>query len=108
MALFLNLNERGQFMTIDIFIYLFTIGSLFASLLTQAAKKAFPKISCNILALVNAVIVGILGMLCVYTIMDIAFTFENIIYIVFMAVCIWMGSMIGYDKIIQTMKQLKE
>ena len=94
-------------MTVEMFIYLFTIGSLFASLLTQATKKAFPKISSNILALINAIIIGIVGMICVYVVMSIPFTAVNIIYIILMAVCIWMGSMIGYDKIIQTIKQIR-
>lgn len=94
-------------MTVEMFIYLFTIGSLFASLLTQATKKAFPNISSNILALVNAVIVGIVGMVCVYVVMNIPFTPVNIIYIALMAACIWMGSMLGYDKIVQTLEQLK-
>lgn len=94
-------------MAVEMFIYLFTIGSLFASLLTQATKKALPKISSNILALINAGIVGIVGMICVYVIMDIPFIPVNIIYIVLMAVCIWMGSMIGYDKIIQTINQIR-
>lgn len=95
-------------MTVEMFIYLFTIGSIFASLLTQAAKKAFPDISSNILALANAVIVGIIGMFCAYVLMNIPFTAANIIYIIFMAVCIWMGSMVGYDKIVQTLEQLKK
>ena len=94
-------------MTVEMFIYLFTIGSLFASLLTQATKKAFANVSSNILALANAIIVGVLGMVCAYVLMNIPFTAVNIIYIALMAACIWMGSMLGYDKIVQTLEQLK-
>ena len=94
-------------MTIEMFIYLFTLGSMFASLLTQATKKAFPNVSSNVLALINAALVGIAGMICAYVILSIPFTVANIIYIVLMGICIWIGSMIGYDKITQTIKQIR-
>lgn len=94
-------------MTIEMFIYLFTLGSMFASLLTQSTKQTFPNVSSNILALINAAIVGIVGMICAYVILGIPFTVVNIIYIVLMGICIWIGSMIGYDKITQTIKQIR-
>ena len=94
-------------MTIEMFIYLFTLGSMFASLLTQSTKQTFPNVSSNILALINAAIVGIVGMVCAYVILGIPFTVVNIIYIVLMGICIWIGSMIGYDKITQTIKQIR-
>ena len=94
-------------MTIDLFIYLFTIGSAVSSLLTQAVKKALPNVSSNILALVDSVAVGIVGTVFAYILLDIAFTAKNIVSIVLMAVCIWIGSMLGYDKVTQAIKQLK-
>lgn len=94
-------------MTIDLFIYLFTIGSAVSSLLTQAVKKALPNVSSNILALVDSVAVGIIGTVFAYILLDITFTAKNIVSIVLMAVCIWIGSMLGYDKVTQTIKQLK-
>lgn len=94
-------------MTIDLFIYLFTIGSAVSSLLTQAIKKALPNVSSNILALVDSVAVGIVGTVFAYILLNIAFSVQNIISIVLMAVCIWIGSMLGYDKVTQTIKQLK-
>lgn len=94
-------------MTIDLFIYLFTIGSAVSSLLTQAIKKALPNVSSNILALVDSAAVGIVGTVFAYILLNIAFSVQNIISIVLMAVCIWIGSMLGYDKVTQTIKQLK-
>ena len=85
-------------MTIKIFIILFTIGSLVSSLFTQALKKGFKDTPSNILALLCAVVVGAGGMICYYIINEVVFTFQNLIYTVLMAVCIWMGSMVGYDK----------
>ena len=57
-------------MTIELFIYLFTIGSAISSLVTQATKKAVPNIPSNVVALINAVFVGLLGTV-------IAFNFLN-------------------------------
>jgi VIT1/CCC1 family predicted Fe2+/Mn2+ transporter len=94
-------------MTIELFMYLFTIGSAFSSLLTQACKKTFTGVSSNILALVSAAIVGIFGSVFSYLCFDIDFSAQNIICIGLMAVCIWIGSMVSYDKVLQTIKQLK-
>lgn len=94
-------------MTIQLFMFLFTIGSVVASLLTEAIKKSFTDISTNMIALINACIVGILGTICAYIFMDITFNVSNGICIVLMAMCIWIGSMIGYDKVMQTISQIK-
>lgn len=93
-------------MTITLFLTLFTIGSAVSSLLTEALKKAM-KISSNLIALINAVVVGFAGTSAAYILMDVPFTLQNIICIVMMTVCIWVGSMIGYDKVIQTIAQIK-
>lgn len=94
-------------MTIELFMYLFTIGSAFSSLFTQTCKKTFTGVSSNILALVSAVIVGVFGSVFSYLYLNIDFSAQNIMCIVMMTVCIWIGSMLGYDKVIQTLKQLK-
>lgn len=95
-------------MTIELFIYLFTIGSTFASLLTQAIKKAKPDVSSNLLALFSAGVVGAFGTVFAYIFLGVDFSVQNVICIVLMAVCIWIGSMLGYDKVLQTIRQLKE
>lgn len=94
-------------MTIELFIYMFTIGSAFASLFTEATKKAFPYISNNILALINAVVIGLAGSACAFVFLDIPFDLKNVLSAVLMSFCIWIGAMLGYDKVIQTIKQLK-
>ena len=94
-------------MTIQLFLYLFTIGSLAASLLTETLKKAFVSASANVIALVNAIIVGVLGTVAAYILMGIAFTAQNVICIILMTVCIWIGCMCGYDKVMQTISQIK-
>lgn len=94
-------------MSVNMFIILFTLGSASASLLTEAEKKSF-KIRANILALINAVVVGILGTAAAYILYDIPFNLKNVVCMILMTVCIWVGSMVGYDKILQTITQIKE
>lgn len=94
-------------MTIELFLSMLTVGGLISSLLTQALKKAFKNLSSNMLALISAAFVGVFGMAEAYILMDIAFTLKNIACIPLMAVCIAVGSMVGYDKVIQTIGQIK-
>lgn len=94
-------------MTIQLFLFLFTIGSLLSSLATEAIKKAFESVSSNVIALIDAILIGIVGTVFAYILMGIPFTLSNDICIVLMAVCIWIGSMVGYDKVMQTINQIK-
>lgn len=94
-------------MNITLFLSLFTIGSLVSSLLTEALKKTFEEMSPNIIALVDAGVVGLLGTTAAYILMGVAWTPQNIVCLVLMVFCIWVGSMVGYDKVLQTIAQIK-
>lgn len=94
-------------MTIELFLFLFTVGSSASSLLTQAMKKAFKNLSSNILALASALIVGFGGTMAAYILMGIVLDAKSIVCVPLMALCIWVGSMISYDKVLQTIAQLR-
>lgn len=94
-------------MTIELFMFLFTVGSTVSSLITQAAKKQLKYLSCNMIALWSSMIVGIGGTICAYILLDIPYTAKNDVCIGLMTVCIWVGSMVGYDKVVQTISQIK-
>lgn len=94
-------------MTIELFIIMLTVGGTLSSLITQALKKAFDELSSNVIAIADAAIVGIGGMIIAYILMDIPFTLQNVVCIPLMAVCIAVGSMVGYDKVVQTLKQIR-
>lgn len=94
-------------MTFELFCVLLTIGSSISGLMTQALKKGF-NISSNIIALLDAIIVGGIGTAIAYEIMGVEVSMRNFAYLVLMMVCIWLGSMVGYDKVIQTITQIKE
>lgn len=98
-------------MTITLFITMFTIGSACCALLTEAVKKAFTnagkEASPNLLALVDALAIGGFGTATAYMLMGIEWSFNNILCLILMIVAVWVGSMIGYDKIIQMLSQIK-
>ena len=94
-------------MTIELFLFLFTVGSSASSLLTQAMKKTFKYLSSNVLALISALIVGFGGTIAAYILMDINLDAKSIVCVPLMALCIWVGSMVSYDKILQTIAQLR-
>lgn len=97
-------------MTITLFISLLTLGSGLCGLVTEAIKTAYKnagkEYSANIIALVDALIVGGVGTSAAYMLLGIPWTVNNIICLVLMCIVIWLGAMIGFDKIIQTIGQI--
>lgn len=98
--------------TLMVFSMLFIGCSLAASLLTEAIKKWYENAgkdySANTIALVNAIVVGGFGTAIAYTLLDIPWTVNNIICLGLMVVAVWVGAMVGYDKVVQMLKQLAE
>lgn len=103
--------RKGQIMNLSIFLVLFIIMSAISSLLTEAVKMMFKesgvKCSLNLLALIDAVVVGGMFTTGAYVFLEIPFTLPNILALLAMMVAIWIGSMIGYDKVIQLISQIK-
>lgn len=99
-------------MNVTMFLSLIVFFSGVCTLLTEAVKTFFKNAergySANLIALINAVIVGIGGTSAAYVILSIPFNATNIIAIVVMTIAIWIGSMVGYDKVIQFIKQLSD
>ena len=97
-------------MTVETFLLLLTTLSVITGLLTEGVKKFLNtsniKYTSNILVLIVAVFVGGFGTVMFYLSNDFAWTYMNIIYIFLMIIANWLGAMIGYDKVIQTIKQI--
>ena len=97
-------------MTITLFITMLTIGAGVTSLLTEAIKKAYQNsgkdYSANLVALINAIVVGCGGTAVLYMLRAIPWTVNNVICLILMGISVWVASMIGYDKIIQLLQQL--
>lgn len=98
-------------MTITLFMALIVVLAIAVSLLTEAVKKFFEgtkvNYSSNVVVLIVSIIVGIGGTAMAYISLGIAFTPPNIICMVLMAVAVWVGSMLGYDKVLQMVEQIK-
>ena len=99
-------------MSTTLFITMFTVGAAASALLTESVKKFYANVgkecSPNVVALVDAVVIGAGGTAVVYMLMNIPWTVNNIICLILMTVCVWIGSMIGYDKVAQLLKQIEE
>ena len=97
-------------MTVTLFITIVTVAAMVASLLTEAIKKAYEnakkEYSANLIALVNAIVVGCGGTAVSYMLLAIPWTVNNIICLILMGIAVWIGAMIGYDKVIQTIQQI--
>ncbi len=98
-------------MTVSLFATILTIGAGVNALLTEAVKKAYKnagrEYSANTVALIAAVVVGGLGTAAVYMLMGLPWSVNNIICLAIIIVAVWIASMIGYDKVLQLVKQVE-
>lgn len=98
-------------MTVTLFITLLAFFSTITSLCTEGLKKLFCehglKYSSNLIAIVVACIVGTLGTGAYYIIYSIPFTAVNIVCIFLMGCASAVCAMVGYDKVVQTIQQIK-
>lgn len=97
-------------MTITLFIVLATICCAVSGLLTEGIKKWFQnagkEYSANLIALIDALVVGCGGTAVAYVLLGVAFTLPNVLCLILMTVVVWLGSMIGYDKVMQLIAQI--
>lgn len=96
-------------MTTQIFLFLLTGFSVISGLVTEAIKKIVSdktNLSYNVLALCVALIVGGVGCGLYYQLNEIAFTVNNIIYMILMGFASGLVSMLGFDKVKQAIVQI--
>ena len=97
-------------MTVSLFVILLAVFSAVSSICSEGIKKLLDEgnigYSSNILVFVVSCIVGIGGTAIYYTVDGIAFSLVNIICMILMGLASSMGAMVGYDKVIQTIKQI--
>lgn len=97
-------------MSIEFLVMLLVIESAVTGLLTQAVKmfyqNAGKECAANVVALIDAVVVGGVLTSCIYVILGVPFGLKTIIYIAGYVVVVWIGAMIGFDKVVQMIKQI--
>lgn len=97
-------------MTIELFLILLSAFAIVTSLFTEGIKHILDSLkvnyASNVVVLIVSIIVGGVGTVLFYLFNDIAWTTINIISIFLMCAANWLGSMIGYDKIMQAIEQI--
>lgn len=99
-------------MNISMFITMLTLFSSFTCLCVEGIKKILNelnvKYSANIVACIVGCVVGIGGSAVYYILHGIDFTSANNTVMLMMGLAVSLGSMVGYDKIVQAVEQLKK
>ena len=98
-------------MSVSLFIAIFVGGGVTNILLTQAIKQFYynrnEAASPNVIALVSALVIGGGGTAFAYMLLGIQWSVNNILCMCAMMLFVWMGSMIGYSKILETYRQFR-
>ena len=93
-------------MTLTLFITLVTILSLVSSLLTQAIKKTVEVKRPTLIVAIIAAIAGWGGGAAAYVLMKIPFDLSSIICLFLLAPTCWLTATLGYDKVMEVIKQI--
>ena len=98
-------------MSIGTFTGLLVVFATLTSLITEGVKKTLENFgksyASNVIVLFVSIIVGGVGLCLYYVWNECPWTTNNIISIFLMTGANWLGSMVGYDKVIQTITQVK-
>ena len=98
-------------MTTTLFMTILTVGIIVCMSLTEVIKQFYinsgKKASSNIIALVDAILVGLGGTSIMYCLMDIDFTRNNVLCMILITFAIWVGAMLSFDKLLQTIAQIR-
>jgi len=98
-------------LNIEIFVFAFVILSTITSLLTEAVKQCLDNLQIKyiseIIVLIVDAFVSIGGGVFFYIFNDIAFSTKSIMALVCMLIAVFIGSEIGYDKVIELLDKVK-
>lgn len=98
-------------MTVETFLALLTLCSIATGLLTEGVKKFLDSINTkyisNIVVLGVSVFVGAGVVIIYYAMNEAIVTNHQLIFTILMIVFNWLGAMLGYDKVVQTITQIK-
>lgn len=96
-------------MTTVTFLILLSAYSILNGLVVEAYKNLTKnELSYNIVALGFALIIGFFGTIIYYQLNSIEFTANNMIYAALLGLASGLASMVGYDKVKQTIEQFTE
>ena len=93
-------------MTVSMASFILLICSVMTGLIVEAIKKMVKISRPNILAAIVSVIVGIAVPVAFIIVSHEAFSVTSVLYVISIVVLTWLCSMLGYDKVIQTITQI--
>lgn len=98
-------------MTVTTFLIILAACATITSLLTEGIKKFLDeqKVSyaSNVLVLFIAIIIGCGATALYYVNYSVPFTALNSVYLALMGIANWLGATLGYDKVLQTIAQIR-
>lgn len=99
-----------DYQIIAFIVSILSIGAAINVALTEAIKKAFQNAgkpySSNLIALINAFVVGGIGTAVLYVLGDVQWNVQSITILFCMIPLNWIGATLGWDKFIQLLAQL--
>lgn len=96
-------------MDVTMFLFLLTAFAVLSSLITEGIKNIVSdkeNLPTNIVALVVSLLVGSVGTSVYYILNDIMFNTNNIIYMILLGFANGLVAMVGYDKLMQALRQI--
>ena len=94
----------------ETFLSLLLVTSVMTSLFVEAVKKFLGEkysFSSNILAGIVAVVLSVIIGVCYCILAEVVFSPQLVVYFVALVLLSWLCAMLGYDKVIQAITQLK-
>ncbi len=89
-----------------LFLVMFGACSLITGLVTEAEKKLVKDFSANLLALITGAVVALAVTVVTFIFKEIPYNTINVTYMVTLVFASGLGAMLGYDKVMQTIKQI--
>lgn len=97
-------------MTLEVFLMLLLAVSIFTGLVVEGIKKFAGNkynASSNVVAGVVAIVLGVVFGICYCILAEVAITAQLIVILIALVFLSWLCAMIGYDKVVQAILQIK-
>ena len=93
-------------MTVSLFLIIFGICSTATVLITETVKRLVYDKTPNLIALITALVTGCGGTAVYYIFNHMPFDLINITAMLLMGIAVAVGAMVGYDKVVQGIRQM--
>ena len=93
-------------MTVSLFLIIFGICSTATVLITETVKRLVYDKTPNLIALITALVTGCGGTAFYYIFNHMQFDLVNVTAMLLMGIAVAVGAMVGYDKVVQGIRQM--